>query len=151
VNYSPAFRWLVVMLLPITLLLKIPVGAEDSGEFATRIANFLTERGFKTVTFEELLSTPVVRANSGECRMFVVNMLSKRWTRELISKVSGTDDRIFTVFRGAVYEQAPTLQIAINNQYFKILRQLRLSRAQLVIGVSASSICHADELPWNEA
>ena len=111
VNYSPAFKWFIGSLLPLTLLLKFPVGAEDPGEFTTRIANFLSERGFKAVTIEETLGTQVVRANSGECRMFVVNMSGKGWTRELISKISGTDDRIFIVFRGAVYEQAPTLRI----------------------------------------
>jgi hypothetical protein len=151
VNYSPGFRWLVGLLLPLTLLLKFAVGAEDPGEFNARIANFLAERGFKSVTIEEVTSgIQLVRANSGECRLFVVDVSGKGWTKELIRNLSGTDDRIFTVFRGAVYEQAPTWLTATNDLYFRILQKLGLARAGLVIGVSASPVCNAERLPWNE-
>ena len=113
VNYSPGFRWLVGLLLPLTLLFKFTVGAEAPGEFNARIANFLAERGFKSVTIEEVTSgIQLVRANSGECRLFVVDVSGKGWTKELIRSLSGTDDRIFTVFRsspqGSSDQRVPT-------------------------------------------
>jgi len=151
VNFSPAFKWLIGLLLPLTLLVKFAAGADDADEFTVRIANFLAQRGFQDVKVEEVTSgLEMVRAESGECHLIVVDVSGKGWTRELIRNLGAKDDRVFYVFRGSVYEHAPTWLTATNDLYVRSLRKIGLARAALVIGVSASPSCSADQLPWKE-
>jgi hypothetical protein len=151
VNYSPAFKWLIALLLPLTLFLKLAVGADHPDEFTVRIAHFLAERGFEKLTIEEVMSgLQMVRAENGKCRMSVVDMSGKGWTRQLLDNLRDKDDRVFFVFRGAIYERAPTWLTATNDLYFRTLQKLGLARAALLIGVTASPVCNADQLPWRK-
>jgi len=151
VNYSPAFKWLIALLLPLTLFFKFAVGADHPGEFTVRIANFLSERGFEKLTIEEVTSgLQMVRAENGKCRIRVVDMSGQGWTRQLIDNLRDKDDRVFFVFRGAIYERAPTWLTAADDLYFRALQKLGLAHAALLIGVAASPVCNADQLPWKE-
>jgi hypothetical protein len=147
VNYSPAFKWTVGLLIPLTLAWKISVGADNPNEFADRIVDFLARRGF-AVTPEEGLG--LIRATRGECRMFVVDRGGTGWSRQLVASSGEATDRNFIVFRGGIYEGDPTWLTAITSIYFRMLRRLGFGRSALVVGVAASPACDAERLAWNE-
>jgi hypothetical protein len=152
VNYSPAFRWTVGLLIPVTLAWKISVGADNPNEFTDRIADFLARRGF-AVTSEEAMGGVgmwLIRASRGECRMFIVNRLGTGWTRQLMASHEEATDRNFIVFRGEIYDGDPTWLTASTDIYFRMLRRLGLGRSALVVGVAASPTCDAERLAWNE-
>ena len=132
-NYSPAFRWTVGLLIPLTLAWKISVGADNPNEFTERIVDFLARRGF-AVTPEEGLG--LIRATRGECHMFVVDRGGTGWSRQLVASRGEVTDRNFIVFRGGTYEGDPTWLTAITSAYFRTLRRLGLGRSELVVGVT---------------
>jgi hypothetical protein len=147
VNYSPAFKWTVGLLIPLTLAWKISVGADNPNEFTDRIVDFLARRGF-AVTPEEGLG--LIRATRGECRMFVVDREGTGWSRQLVASSGEASDRNFFAFRGEIYEGDPNWLTAITNIYFRMLRRLGLGRSALVVGVAAPPACDAERLAWNE-
>jgi hypothetical protein len=151
VNYSPAFKWTVGLLLPLTLAWKIAVGADNPNEFTDRIVEFLVHKGFDAVTTEEPMDgMQVVRAIRGDCRMFVVERSGKGWTWQLMRTLGEPTDRHFIIFRGEIYEDEPTWLTAANDIYFRTLRRFGLGRLALVVGVAASPACDAERLTWNE-
>jgi hypothetical protein len=147
VNYSPAFKRTVGLLIPLTLAWKISVGADNPNEFTHRIEDFLARRGF-AVTIEEGLG--LIDATKGECRMFVVDRGGTDWSRQLVASRGEATDRNFIVFRGEIYEGDPTWLTAITSIYLRMLRRLGLGRSALVVGVAASPACDAERLAWNE-
>jgi hypothetical protein len=152
VTCSPAFRWTVGLLIPLTLAWKISVGADNPDEFTNRIVPFITHRGF-AVTTEEAMGVSamqLIRAENGECRMIFVDRLGTGWTRELMGSNAEATDRNFIVFRGQIYEGNPTWLMAIAVVYFRTLRRLGLGRSALVVGVAASPACDPERLAWNE-
>ena len=150
-SYSPAFKWSIGLLLPLTLAWKLAAGPDDPNESPKTIAQFLRLREFEEVTTEEVMGGMwVVRAHRGECRLLVVEVSSKGWTRELIGTFAKASDRLFIVFRGSVYEYDLNWLTVTNDIYARALRKLGLARATLMVGVAASPICAAERLPWNE-
>ena len=150
-SYSPAFKWFIGLLLPLTLAWKLAAGPDDPNESPKTIAQFLRLREFEEVTTEEVMGGMwVVRAHRGECRLLVVEVSSKGWTRELIGTFAKASDRLFIVFRGSVYEYVSTWRTVTNDIYARVLRKLGLARTTLMVGVAASPICAAERLPWNE-
>jgi hypothetical protein len=147
VNYSPAFKWTVGLLIPLTLAWKISLGADNPNEFTDRIMDFLERRGF-VVTIEEGLG--LIRATRGECRMLVVERGGTGWSRQLVASSGEAADRNFIVFRGVIYEGDPTWLTAITSIYFRMLRRLGFGRSALIVGVAAPPACDAKRLAWDE-
>jgi hypothetical protein len=151
VSCSPAFKWFVGLLLPLTLVWKLAAGPDDPREVPKTIAQLLRQREFENVKTEEVMGGMwVVRAYRGECRLFVVELSSKGWTRELIRTFAESSDRLFIVLQGSVYEYDSTWRTAANDVYFRVLRKLGLARPTPILGVAASPICAVERLPWNE-
>ncbi len=150
-KYSPAFKWTVGLLLPLTFAWKLAVGADNPNEFTDRIVDFLAQRGFESVTSEEVVDgLPLVRATKGECRIAVVERSGNGWTRQLMRSHGNASDRNFIIFRGRIYDDEPTLLTAANDIYFRTLRRLGWGRAALVLGVIASPACDVGRLAWIE-
>jgi len=151
VSYSPAFKWFIGLLLPLTFAWKLAAGPGDPNEILQTIKQFLKHQEFETVEIEEVLNGLwAVHARRGGCRMLVVEVSSKGWTKELARTFADESDQLFTVVRGAVYEYNSTWLAITNDLYLRVLRKGRLARPAPILGVAASPQCDAERLPWNE-
>jgi hypothetical protein len=152
VSYSPAFKWFVGLLLPLTFAWKLAAGPADPSETSRALAQFLSHRDFEEVKTEEMMDGMwAIRARKGECRLFVVEAGSRKgWTRDLIRIFTDTSDQLFTISNGSVYDYNSTWLTDTHDIYFRVLRKIGLARAAPVLSVAASPTCAAERLPWNE-
>lgn len=75
---SPAFKWFVGLLLPLTLAWKLAAISEDPSEVPHAIARFLTQRAFDDVKTQDVMgsSSMWVVARTADCRLFVFEVTS---------------------------------------------------------------------------
>ena len=146
---SPALKWFIALLLPITLAWKASVVAhEDPNEFASEIIQFLSHQAFDVV-LTELDSMPVVQATSGSCRILIVQVEPDGSTQDLVHDLTTTGDHVFIIFRGRVYAQQPVLLTVTDTLWSRSLRKLGLMRRIApVIAAVANASCNIEELPW---
>jgi hypothetical protein len=152
VNYSPAFKWLIALLLPLTLVWKVTAAPDASLELKDNLVEFLVHHQFEVVVLEESMDTmPVIRATTGTCGMLVMKISPDGWQRDLIRDRAQATDRVFFIFRGKVYADQPTWLTAAAGLWSRELRKLGLrSHITPVIAVIAPELCNAERLPWDE-
>jgi hypothetical protein len=152
VSYSPAFKWFVGLLLPLTFAWKLAAGPGDPNETSAALAQFLIQHDFQNVKTEEMMDGMwAIRAHKGECRLFVVEAgAGKGWTRDLIGVFTDPSDQLFIVSHGSVYDYDSTWLTDTHDTYFAVLRKIGLARPAPVLGVAASPTCAGKRLPWNE-
>ncbi len=141
------------MLLPLTLCWKILVASApvDVGEIKNDVAEFLYRHQFDVVidkkTFNGL--PIVITANSGQCRLLVVETTPLGDPIDPIQYLANETDRTFIVFRGATYDDEPFLLTIGNYAWYTLLCRLGLaSHIPRVLAVVSS--CDARQLPWND-
>jgi len=151
VSYSPALRWFIALLLPLTLAWKLTVGLDDSSELKGRIVDFLVQHQFDVVVTEEVVEgMPTIRATSEACRMLISKTSPSGWRRHMISELATATDRIFIVFRGRVYTEQPAWLLVVH-LWSSFLRKLgRVRNTTPVIAVLATAPCDAERFPWDE-
>ena len=108
VNYSPAFKWFIALLLPLTIVWKLTAAPDAVLELKDKLVEFLVNHQFDVVVLEKLMDTmPVIRATTGTCRMLVMKVSPDGWQRDLIRDRAQATDRVFFIFRGKVYTDQP--------------------------------------------
>jgi hypothetical protein len=156
---SPVFKISIALLLPLTLAWKLSVRPGDPAELAqkekaaqVRIAEFLNRQHFSVALAGSMQEGQVgVQASAGACRLLVARSPATGWNRDVFRSHAAADDRVFTVFRGKVYEEQPTFLTVSDYIWARFLRELGLGgEASPVLAVTASTICDAERLPWNE-
>src|SRR5262249_37510586 len=152
VNFSPALKWFIVLLLPLTLCWKLTVRPDDSTKLGYNIVKFLTDQHFDvTVTDEEMNGMPIVRADADGCRMLIARISAQGWERDMIPGRATSNDSVFVVFRGRVYANQPTWLTVVSHLWSRFLYELGLvPHVTPVIAVVASTSCNANRLPWNQ-
>lgn len=160
VSLSPAFKWLLVLLLPLTLGWKLVAdtylrspGAQPDEQLAEqKVAQFLDRHHFNVGRAEQVVfGLQLVSATAGSCRIRVALSSSRGWHRDLISKLPAAEDRIFVVFGGKIYREQPMWLTVPDFLYSKLLGQLGLNANPTpVINVIESPMCDAEKLPWRE-
>jgi DNA-binding transcriptional LysR family regulator len=152
VSYSPALRWFIALLLPLTLAWKLTIGLDDSNELKNRIVELLVQHQFDVVVTEEVVEDmPTIRATSEACRMLISKASPSGWRRHMISELAAATDRTFIVFRGMVYTEQPTWLTLVIHSWSRVLRKLGFVRNTTpVIAVVATVPCDAERLPWDE-
>ena len=157
-SFSPALKWLVLILLVLTFGWKVALRHHDSelekrepeanGKSPSSLfANTLQHVSEKTTT-----ELPVIRATAGACRMLVIESSYDGSDRDRIMRryVSATDT-VFVVFGGRTYADQPTLQTVSDYMWARFQRQLGLrAEATPVLFVIAKKSCEAERLPWHE-
>jgi hypothetical protein len=152
VRSSPALKWIIIALLPITLVWKLAIRTVPSNEVTEKevllkVAGFLTRQHFNV----SLSEGPSLHATAPLCRILVVRSPPIGWDRELIRRTSMPGDRVFVAYRGRVYPEQPTWLTAVDALWSRFERELGLRRAApVILGVVASSTCEAEKLPWGE-
>jgi hypothetical protein len=159
VNSSPAFKWLVLLLLlPITLGVKLVVRpSAELGELSDkriqlRVAEFLFRQHFTVVSSEKIEEgRPIIQASAGACRMVVAKSPAIGSDRDVIRRLATATDRVFAVYRGKVYVNQPTWLTVSDYLWARLQRELGLNaQAAPVLAVIAGLNCGAEQLSWNE-
>lgn len=150
-KFSPALKWSLVLLLPLTLCWKLAAALrpDDLAEKNDAIVEFLSQHQFSVVIEDEILDgSPVIAASSGECRLLVGKISPLGDSIDQVQRLATKADRMFIVFRGMIYSKQPVLLTLVNYVWFKSLRRLGLvSHIPLVLAVISS--CDAEQLPWS--
>ena len=137
-NYSPAVKWFVIVLIPLTFGWKLVDERQTAHESKIDIAEFLSRHKFD-ITKRIVADIPVIDAIAGTCRMSVVEASPDGWMRDFINNILGATEHQFTVFRGNIYPEQPTWLTFTDHWWSKSLRKLGLARREApVIAVSAT-------------
>src|SRR5207245_2325013 len=105
VRPTPAFRWSLVFLIPITFMWKLLVEEHPAPrETEKRIVRFLIVQGFNVTEQVLMESVPIVRATKGDCSMIVAQASPDGSTRDIMRHVTATMEQHFVVFRGKIYD-----------------------------------------------
>jgi hypothetical protein len=158
VKSSPALKWFVLLLLPITLGFKLAVhaGAELGGvndkQVQLKVADFLSRQHFNVVSFEDFVEgRPMIRATAGVCRMLVAKSPAIGWDRDVLRQLVTPGDRMFVVYRGKVYADQPTWLTVSEFLWARLRREIGFNaQAAPVLAVIAAENCGAERLSWDE-
>ena len=147
-KHSPGLRWLIVILLPLTIAWKAAIRPENPDETKDAIVDFLTKQQFDvSVTDETMEYMGIINARSRLCQLRVARVSPLGHEADLVRRASTTSDRTFYVFRGTVYPEQPVRLTVASYLWFRFLRELGLvSRVPPVLAVVTS--CDAEQLPW---
>ena len=145
---SSTLKWLLIVLLPITMGWKMVVQPERPDEIANAVFKFLKDQKFDVrATAESIEDMPIVEASSETCHLRIARVSPLGHEAELVRRASRPSEHIFYVFRGVDYPKQPVRQTLANYFWFKFLLELGLvSRVPPVFAVMTS--CAAEQLPW---
>jgi hypothetical protein len=151
VKFSPALKFSLIILLPLTLAWKLAVALKpnDLAESTNTIVAFLAQNQFSVVTESEMLDgLTVITARSSGCRLLVITISPLGDSTDEVESLATDADRTFVVFRGVIYRKQPIFLTTVNYLWFTSLRRLGLvSQIPLVIAVISS--CDTEGLPWD--
>jgi hypothetical protein len=153
VNSSPTFKWLVIVLVPLTLGWKLIEGGTASPESKIEIIDFLSRQGFEVTerTWDDYSFIDATTTTTGACRMFVFEASPDGSARDIVRQIFGATQRQFFVFRGSIYTKQPTWLTMSDHLWSRTLRRLGFARRDApVIAVSATGPCGPEQLPWDE-
>ena len=148
---SPALKWFIVLLLPLTLAWKFAVGPEVPDDLEFEIIKFLRNQHLEVISTNEMVNyLSIIQATSGSCRMLVAKIAPDGSSRDVIGGLATANDRLFIVFRGRVYAHQPVLFTEFRYLWSRFLRELGLVRhIPPVLAVVATTSCDAEQLPWD--
>jgi hypothetical protein len=149
VKCSPALKWFLALLLPLTLGWKLALRPSDPTELKDAIAEFLTQNHFNVVvTGEAINDMYVIEASSAGCRVLVAKILALRDSIDQVQHLARPNDRTFIVFGGMTYDKQPVFLTIVNYLWFRFLVSLGLaSHIPPVFAVVSS--CDVEQLPWS--
>jgi hypothetical protein len=148
VKYSPALKWWLIVMLPLTIAWKVAIKQEDPVEVQNAIVEFLTAHNFAVRTSDEGLEyTRLILATSPSCELRVARISPLGHEAELVRQVTAAGDHTFYLFRGRVYQEQPVRLTVMNYLWYRFLRELGVAtRVPPVLAVMSS--CDAERLPW---
>jgi hypothetical protein len=157
VNYSPAFKWFILLLLPLTLGWKLALNVGDSADAteknaALKVAEFLARQRFTVSVIENKAGgPPTTLATSGNCRVLVGEASPDGSDRESIRGQAKAGEIVFVVFHGRVYPEQPAWLTTFDRLWWKLRYDVGLKpQRNPVFFVIASKSCGAEGLPWNQ-
>jgi hypothetical protein len=75
VSYSPALKWFVVLLFPLTFAGKFNIIQDEPKELKSTVVEFLLRHNFKVSVDETLWSSmPVIEGTTNTCRMVLAEV-----------------------------------------------------------------------------
>jgi hypothetical protein len=152
VSCSPALKWLIILLLPVTLGWKLVArqgGANEPHENPqVRVAEFLVRQHF-TVIGPTNTGDSMVRAAAGPCQIAVTQSDTIGWRSSEIRSRATSEHLVFFVVGGKVYAEQPTWLTVSRYLWFRFQRELGFKvQAMPVFAVIAGKSCDAERLPW---
>jgi hypothetical protein len=152
VKYSPKLKWLLLLLLPISLGWKSALHIDYSSNFNDSLLTFLARKGFIVSVVSEFSSERrSFRASRASCQMSLTQISPRGWERDSIRSGATEVEQVFFVFAGKVYTEPPAWLATFDSLRYKILIELGFKvRPNPVLSVMATKSCDAERLPWYE-
>jgi hypothetical protein len=157
VRSSRGLKWILVLLLPLTLAWKLAVHTRHPSDLTEkqvqqRVAEFLVRQHFVVSTAADVSEgQPSLRATAGLCRVLVARSPAVGWDHDLIRRYATDADRVFVVFAGRVYSEQPTWLTVADFLWARFWRDLGFrTNPAPVLAVIAEPSCGAERLPWAE-
>jgi hypothetical protein len=152
VNFSPVLKWVVPLLLLISLGWKSAIRIDYSSNLEDKIRSFLARNHFFVTVSEELIRDHrTFRASKPACQMLVTEISHRGWERDAINSRATVVEQVFIVFGGKIYAEQPTWRTASDFLWYKLLSELGLKvRPTPLLAVIATKSCDAERLPWYE-
>ena len=149
-NSSRALRWYFAFLLFLSVAWKMAIPRENPNDLTDELVKFL-ERNHFSVAVTDANYTQTIHASTSSCRLEIAELTPDGSNRNLVQDLARGADRVFIVFRGAVYERQPTFSTMSAYFWSRFLRELGLIRhITPVLAVATNSACEAERLPWGE-
>jgi hypothetical protein len=150
VSFSPALKLLLAVLLPLTLVWKLTVKAENNDQPEDDVIAFLARQGFHAVVAEDLVVRGI-RAVKGTCRMRIMMPSYFGADRDLVGNLVAADESLMFVHQGRLYQEQPILLTVPAELWAHALRKMGLiDRHMPVLAVAAQRQCEAERLPWDQ-
>lgn len=151
-TFSPALKWIILVLLPLTLAWKLTVKVDSDDHLADDITAFLTRHEFHAVAIEDTIDGfPIISMSNGACQMRVIEASYDGADRDMIRKLVAANDRLIFIYRGKVYREQPILLTVSDHIWTRSLRKIGLmDHDPHVLAVVAPAECDADRLPWQQ-
>jgi hypothetical protein len=155
VNFSPAFKWFLAILLPLTLAWKLvaDVGVAEPPSPKNKIIELLAQHHYQVASRNDVLSKMlVIRGTRGSCSLLVAQISAMGGDRDYFRHLAGGGAaNMFIVFQGKIYPQQAAWMTAFKEMWWRFLRKFGAAeRAPVVLAVAATPACDAQHLPWNE-
>jgi hypothetical protein len=151
VKTTPAFKWSLILLIPLTFTWKLLPESPATYEMQGHIVRFLTAHGFNIVEHTFVGTVQIVHAIKGDCSAILAEASLDGSTRDVMQHVDPMMDQHFVVFRGKVYDGQPVWLTATEDSWTRYLRRLRISQPVMPpVMVAESRSCAAEQLPWAE-
>lgn len=149
-SFSPALKWLIAILLPLTVALKLAANAGGNDHLEDDVITFLTRQGFQAVAAEETNFRSILAVNSS-CRMRVMVTSNDGGLRDMVRSLVTDDDSLIFVHQGEVYQEQPVLLTLSAALWTRAFRKMGLTdRHEAVLAVVAQRRCDASRLPWHQ-
>jgi hypothetical protein len=152
VNFSPVLKWVLLLLLLISLGWKSAIRIDYSSNLEDKIRSFLVRNHFVVTVSEEVIRDHrTFRASKAACQMLVTEISHRGWERDAIHRRASVLEQVFIVFGGKIYAEQPTWLTASDFLWYKLLSELGLKvRPTPLLAVIATKNCDAERLPWYE-
>jgi len=158
VNYSIGFRFVFVILIPLTIGLKIVAPSHVGVEMNGTLISFLTRNNFEIIAHDDLVDgdvtdevIPLIQARRRQCDIWIARLNSDGTNRQLIASHFSSIPLQFVVYQGAIYKEQPVYRTSAAFILSRILEQVGLiMKAAPSIVVYSSANCDAENLPWAE-
>jgi len=155
VSFSPALKWVVLLLLVLTLGWKVTArygaAANPPGPDTRQgLAEFLRRQHFQvSLSPDAREGEPSIKASAGSCRLLIAESPPLGWNSDLVRHFAAEADRVFVLFQGQIYAEQPTWMTVPSYLWGRFRRELgfRVDPAP-VFAVIASPVCDAERLPW---
>jgi hypothetical protein len=147
------FKLVVALILALTVGWKIGLGLinnqDERDDFNSVLVEFLVRQHFAAFEDSDISG---VKAVSPDCRLLITKKETRVWDQDSIKRFASADDRVFFVYRQAVYTTLPNWSIVIDQYWSRFLRKMQFKRPteSAIIAVIASPRCNIERLPWHE-
>lgn len=133
-TYSPALKWSIITLLPLTIGWKVVGKPENPAELQNAIVEFLTKEHFDvSVTDQGMEYMSMVYAKSRSCQLRVARVSPLGHEADVVRQASARSDRTFYVFRGTVYPEQPVrLTVCVNSAWYPAFPRCSPSSARVM-------------------
>jgi hypothetical protein len=150
VSFSPALKWLIAIVLPLTLAWKLAGNAANNDHLEDDVVTFLARQGFHVVGLEDTDFHRFLVVN-GSCQMRVMIAKNNGEDRDLIRSLVSADESLIFVRQGKVYPEQPILLTVSAELWARPLHKIGLTvRREFVLAVVAQRQCDAEHLPWDQ-
>jgi len=160
VNFSPALRWFVALLLALMLGLKWAgsnvapsLTGQSEGQLGERsVSEFLVRNHFRIIESREVVfGMQLLVADAPFCQLKIALGSSRGWHRDIIQNLVAGSANTFVVFGGQIYREQPMWLTVSDFLWARFLIGLGFkANFTPVITVIEGANCNAEGLPWKE-